>query len=216
MNELGRYVLSCVLSFLIETEGTSFLITKKQYAYQLLPVFRLRHHTDTDNPQQQDGSNSNNTGAGGLAVLGNHTTTTTTTTTTTKKHVNRHKFLVVPAQDPLVLLARLNTRRLGQRLRKLRRQEQEQHQQNQNQNNPQRRDASVRDCRTLVLPVGCSTFDIAKMDCQEIKVDDDDNNNNQTSGHFKRIPKYTPCLLRFALAYFFETYIRVKLFFYFS
>jgi hypothetical protein len=42
MDTLGRYPLSVILSFLLETEGVSLLITQKRYARQLLPIFRLR------------------------------------------------------------------------------------------------------------------------------------------------------------------------------
>jgi hypothetical protein len=41
MNELGRYPLSVILSHLTETEGTTLMITRKQFAYVLLPQFRL-------------------------------------------------------------------------------------------------------------------------------------------------------------------------------
>lgn len=41
-DSLGRFPLSIVLSYLSETEGTSLLITRKRYAYQLLPQFRVR------------------------------------------------------------------------------------------------------------------------------------------------------------------------------
>jgi hypothetical protein len=87
MERLGRYPLSAVLSFLTETEGTCLLISKKKYAAGILPLFRLKGDTSFD------GLNIQNAKA--------------------VKH--RHRFLVIPVQDPTVLLARLNTRRLGRR-----------------------------------------------------------------------------------------------------
>ena len=41
MDRLGRYPLSVILSFLTETEGCSLLITRRKWALQLLPIFRL-------------------------------------------------------------------------------------------------------------------------------------------------------------------------------
>jgi hypothetical protein len=87
MESLGRYPLSAVLSFLTELEGTCLLITKKKYAASILPLFRLKGDSDG-----LDGLNIQNV-----------------------KHRNRHRFLVIPVQDPTVLLARINTRRLGRR-----------------------------------------------------------------------------------------------------
>jgi hypothetical protein len=86
MESLGRYPLSVVLSFLTETEGTCILITKKKYAASILPLFRLK------------GNSLNGLNIQNVKVV---------------KH--RHRFLVIPVQDPTVLLARLNTRRLGRR-----------------------------------------------------------------------------------------------------
>jgi hypothetical protein len=91
MESLGRYPLSVVLSFLTETEGTSLLITKKKYAAGILPLFRL--------PGDR---------FGGLNIQN-------------AKQQHRHRFVVVPVQDPTVLLARLNTRRLRRRNQKVRR-----------------------------------------------------------------------------------------------
>lgn len=88
MESLGRYPLSAVLSFLTETEGTSLLITKKKYAASILPLFRLKSDDGLD----------------GLRIQN-----------VTVKHRNRHRFVVIPVQDPTVLLARLNTRRLCRR-----------------------------------------------------------------------------------------------------
>jgi Sulfotransferase domain len=83
MESLPRYPLSVILSFLKETEGTSFLITNKRFARQLLPVFELRQD-DFDSLSIRTGK-------------------------------RRHRFIALPVQDPLTLLARLNTRRLYRR-----------------------------------------------------------------------------------------------------
>lgn len=83
MESLGRYPLTVILSFLSETEGTSLLITKKRYAFHLLPMFRWRNDAFD--------------------------------TLTIKSSKQRHRFVVCPAQDPVVLLDRLNTRKIFQR-----------------------------------------------------------------------------------------------------
>ena len=84
MDKLGFYPLSVILSFLSETDGTCLLLTKKYYAKQVLPLFRLRPDP-------------------GLVIL--------------NAPRNRHRFKVSPVQDPIVLLQRLNTRRLKKRQR---------------------------------------------------------------------------------------------------
>jgi hypothetical protein len=89
MESLGRYPLSAVLSFLTETEGTCLLITKKKYAASILPLFQLKGD-----------------GFDGLSIQN-------------VKVKHRHRFVVVPIQDPTVLLARLNTRRLSRRKKKV-------------------------------------------------------------------------------------------------
>jgi Sulfotransferase domain len=48
-----RYVLSVILSFLTETEGTSLLICRKTWATRILPIFRL--------PQENKGNNQHPT-----------------------------------------------------------------------------------------------------------------------------------------------------------
>ena len=85
MESLELHVLSVILSFLTETEGTSFLITKRWYS-KLLPVFRLK--------QQPFDL---------LFVDGQ------------KPCKYRHKYIKVPIQNASVLLARLNTKRLFRR-----------------------------------------------------------------------------------------------------
>jgi Sulfotransferase domain len=111
VDRLGRYPLSVILSFLTETEGTSFLLTKKRYAHQLLPVFRLP--PSDDDSEQEDASALWDD----LVVvndLGDRIRPISVKQKKEKKQ-NRHKFVVVPVQDPTVLLARLNTRRLHRR-----------------------------------------------------------------------------------------------------
>lgn len=51
MDNLGRYPISVILSFLTESEGCSLLITRRKWALQLLPQFRLpsRMLTQTKN-----------------------------------------------------------------------------------------------------------------------------------------------------------------------
>jgi hypothetical protein len=86
MEHVGRYTLSVILAFLHENEGTSLLLTKKVYAHQFLPVFRCRSTTQDDNGSEDDDSK------------------------VTPKF--RHAYIVLPVQDPNVLLARSNTRKL--------------------------------------------------------------------------------------------------------
>jgi hypothetical protein len=93
MERLGRYPLSVILSFSSETDGTSFLLTKKQYTRTILPLFQV------------DPNNNDSTLL--LRVLA--------VPSSSKKR--RHKFVVSPVQDATVLLARLNTRQLGRRKR---------------------------------------------------------------------------------------------------
>lgn len=82
IDKFERFPLSVILSFLTETEGTSFLLTRKAWCRTLLPVFRL--------PREET-----------LSVISDRS----------ERSKNRHKFLVVPVQDTSVRLARLNTRR---------------------------------------------------------------------------------------------------------
>jgi Sulfotransferase domain len=111
VDRLGRYPLSVILSFLTETEGTSFLLTKKRYAHQLLPVFRLPPSDDDDSEQEDDNALWDD-----LVVVNDRgERIRPMPVKQKKKKKNRHKFVVVPVQDPTVLLARLNTRRLHRR-----------------------------------------------------------------------------------------------------
>ena len=90
MDTLGLFPLSVILSFLSETDGgVALLLTQRRYARQVLPLFQL--------PCVEPG----NALANGVIVLG--------------VQQYRHSFVVVPVQDPVVLLERLNTRRLARR-----------------------------------------------------------------------------------------------------
>ncbi|GKY99094.1 hypothetical protein MPSEU_000864900 [Mayamaea pseudoterrestris] len=93
MESLGRYPLSIILFYLPEYDGTSFMLTKKRYATQLLPLFRIK---DSSFDSLQVLSSSANGSA-------------------PRKHM--HKFVVCPVNDATVLLARLNTRKLCRRKR---------------------------------------------------------------------------------------------------
>lgn len=99
MESLERYPLSVVLSFLQETEGTSLMLTKRRYANQILPIFRVK------GPEQY-GTNNNNPLEEFLSSIDKSTV----------KH--QHHFRVIPVQDPTTLLARLNTKRLFRRKRR--------------------------------------------------------------------------------------------------
>lgn len=91
METLGRFPLSVMLSYLTESEGTSLLITKKRYAHQLLPIYRVKDALDGLNIVQDQEQQFR------------------------RKH--RYKYKVCPVQDATILLARLNTRKLYKRKR---------------------------------------------------------------------------------------------------
>lgn len=95
MDDFGLYTISVILSFLSETEGTSFLITNKKWTRQILPMFRWKP------PQEQIEMQLD-----GLNVLG---------APVKPKKKNRHKFVVAPAWDAATRLDRLNTRRWKKR-----------------------------------------------------------------------------------------------------
>jgi hypothetical protein len=88
--QFGRYPLSVILCFLTEEEGTSFLITRKNWTKILLPIFRLPNQEPLDKLTVGKGNG-----------LGSRLTF-------------RHKFIVVPVQDATTRLARVNTRRWKQ------------------------------------------------------------------------------------------------------
>ena len=94
-NEL--HSLSAILSFLNEVDGTSLLITNIHWSRRVLPVFRIPHHI--------------------LKTLEPEPTAEERTDNVRKLLKTRHRFQVLPVQDSLVLLQRLNTIRLAGRLR---------------------------------------------------------------------------------------------------
>jgi Sulfotransferase domain len=83
IEDLGRFILSLVASYLTECDGTSLFLCKKLWAKHLLPIFRL--------PDFE--------GLSLVAVPSNG------------KRKYRHAFWAVPVQDVSVRLQRLNTRR---------------------------------------------------------------------------------------------------------
>lgn len=104
---LPRYPLSFVLSYLGECDGTSALITNKAWSRRVLPHFALRR------PLISGGSGSSGafSGKNDDGSAGNIRRIPQT----------RHSFRAYPVQDADTLLARLNTRRLAQRLAQMRR-----------------------------------------------------------------------------------------------
>jgi hypothetical protein len=98
MERLSRYPLSVILSFLTENEGTSLLLTKKVFAHELLPVFRRKKEED-------------------LVLVRVENECEESFLCFKRKH--RHLFRVVPVQDTVVLLARLNTRKYRRQGRRL-------------------------------------------------------------------------------------------------
>jgi hypothetical protein len=100
MERIGFYPLTIILSFLAEKDGVSLLFTKRKFAFQVLPIFRCQQQ-----PLLSDDNTTNND------------TNHTTVANTTSHRTHRLNFKVSPAQDPITLLDRLNSRRLGQRQR---------------------------------------------------------------------------------------------------
>lgn len=97
-DSLPRYPLCYVLGFLAECDGTSSLLTCRRLAHRTLPVFAVRSGGTLR-------VRSAGNGGGGAW----------------RPPRTRHRFQGFPAQDPDVLLARLNTRRLRQRMARLKR-----------------------------------------------------------------------------------------------
>jgi len=99
-----KYVLSVILSFLKEVDGTSFLLTNKSWSKTILPIFRVPKYLYLIHGIINDGGND---GGNDHAVVndgGNDDT----------RH--RHRFLPLPIQCPSVLLHRLNSVRLYNRI----------------------------------------------------------------------------------------------------
>lgn len=106
MENLEWYPLSVILSYLEELDGTCFMLTRRKYARQLLPAFRIKPPTPSADPLN------------GLTVVVNNNNTIGNQNHHRQPPKNRHKFIRMPVQDPSTLLARLNTKRLFQRIRK--------------------------------------------------------------------------------------------------
>jgi len=119
---LGRYPLSVVLSYLDECDGaTALLLTCRKFAYQLLPVFRVLQLQNDDDPAVGGGGGRDDdlvvvvTAAAAAATSEEGELRQRPRCTRKRRRRFRHRYRVVPVQDPGVLLARLNTRRLRER-----------------------------------------------------------------------------------------------------
>jgi hypothetical protein len=105
VGSIPRKPLSIVLSFLTECEGTCLLLTNKYWSKAILPSFEV--------PNQQHDE-------GQLVVVVDHHCSNTSTSSSrrnTKLVPRRHKFVPFPVEDPETLLARVNTKRLYQRIK---------------------------------------------------------------------------------------------------
>lgn len=108
LSNLRRHTISIILAYLQQTpsaseqttshpiqphnrDALSLLITTKRFAYAILPLFRVpRHVCQHYQYKLEDGSC--------IAII------------------EKYRFLVLPIQDPVTLLDRLNTKRLRQRI----------------------------------------------------------------------------------------------------
>lgn len=122
LNEQQRYILSVILSFLNENDGTSLLITNKTWTYRILPMFQLLIN-------KHDNGSSIGSSIGKEQVNNN----------IRKLKQARHLFIVIPVEDSNILLARLNTRRLANRIRTQRR----------------KVNGNKKQCRTMINNQGC-------------------------------------------------------------
>jgi hypothetical protein len=93
--EHRRYIISNILSFLGESDGTSICISNKKWSRQILPFFEVNEFVSLI--ETRDATEKENT-------LEN-------------KLKKRHHFRLLPVQDSLFLLEKLNTRRLARRIR---------------------------------------------------------------------------------------------------
>jgi hypothetical protein len=122
LNEQQRYVLSVILSYLNENEGTSFLITNKVWSRRILPLFQLPAHLIVAEKSALALASSNSsTSTSANQII--RTSNTNDNGSASKNHVRkiktvRHRFAVMPIQDSHVLLEKLNTKRLAMRIRK--------------------------------------------------------------------------------------------------
>lgn len=95
-----RYILSVILSFLTEVDGTCTLITNRAWSKNLLPIFHVPHHLLVQNGIVDDEWQRSNNG----------------TKNERRLRKQRHRFIPLPIQCPVVLLDRLNTTRLKKRI----------------------------------------------------------------------------------------------------
>ena len=119
MEKIGFYPLTIILSYLTEQDGVLFLITKRKFASQILPLFLVGGETGNqpanDATQNCDKNEIDSTVNRNLDV---NDVTSQEHGTRNRKH---YQFKVSPVQDPNMLLDRLNTRRLYQRQRRVHR-----------------------------------------------------------------------------------------------
>jgi len=106
------YVLSVILSFLNENEGTSLLITNKKWSRRVLPMFQIPEHLISiicNTTTSQDTITNNITSSGSSGGTRNNIR---------KIKPARHRYRVMPVQDSANLMAKLNTKRLATRIRR--------------------------------------------------------------------------------------------------
>lgn len=94
-----RYILSVILSFLNEVDGTCALITNRKWSKNILPIFHVPHYLLEKNGIKDDEWQRSKNG-----------------TNERRLRKQRHRFLPLPIQCPVVLLDRLNTTRLKKRI----------------------------------------------------------------------------------------------------
>jgi hypothetical protein len=165
MERLGFYSISVILSYLSETEGVSLLITKSQFALQILPIFRqpasspplLTVKVNDDDQTDTTTTAANNHNPTNFSDDDTKIATNTTATDRLQRrhrlHRKRYQFSVSPVQDPNTLLDRLNTRRLFLRYRHHRRQLQQQQQQGA--------------ATAVIIPINTSTSEMAHLEWQQ-------------------------------------------------
>ena len=110
ITSLPRYPLSVVLSYLGECDGTSALITNQSLSRRVLPHFALRRPLVAAGGTSTGSGDASPCGDGSQAGNSNRRIPQT-----------RHSYRVYPVQDADTLLSRLNSRRLAQRVARIRR-----------------------------------------------------------------------------------------------
>lgn len=95
-----RYVISNILSFLCEIDGTSFCVSNKKWSHSVLPIFQIHDYLSANNQKEYNSMDQKNE----------------VPRSTRKK---RHEFRTMPVQDSIFLLDRINTIRLARRFRLL-------------------------------------------------------------------------------------------------